>query len=291
MKRTHNDMVGIIVIMSLSISRVTYATVEEDWEKAKVEHTLVAYEAFLQKYADGTFAQEAHKRIGELLDRVLAMACLGQPSDSAALAVSGMHQAKMLMPGVSIALPDTITATTPGDFYYAICLTERTDNLDRCEYSRFGIDTMIASIIPQQIVWKVEIRAVRTGNRVDSTELRGNIPRCPSTAHFETMTEIQYVKGAEPSHAELLNWINKILGIEKQKERISKEKGGSDGKEKFVYVATPLPLYSGPYSQGPILVNMEAGTTLLVIGEEGVWYHVETPNNVTGWVAKGWVRE
>jgi hypothetical protein len=56
----------IIFVILLGMSRIGYATMEEDWEKAKSANTISAYEEFLQQYSEGAVVQEAHNRLEEL---------------------------------------------------------------------------------------------------------------------------------------------------------------------------------------------------------------------------------
>jgi hypothetical protein len=145
----------------------------------------------------------------------LSTACKGQPSDySAILAVSGKHYAMTSWEYLSL-LPKDLTATTPQDFYYAICISRNRRSYDMCKYFDnhpiTELRTVVGFIVPIQISWSIEIRESRTGEVINSTEISGSKPTCPSEASFSTRRETKYITGTEPSPSDVFDWIRKAL--------------------------------------------------------------------------------
>jgi len=75
-------------------------------------------------------------------EALLAICENGQASDLAAFAVSENRRALLLdmtpnTPNTSRYLTSDFKATTPGDFYYAICTTAKVKELKVCEYLCF----------------------------------------------------------------------------------------------------------------------------------------------------------
>jgi hypothetical protein len=348
MKRINNYMRGIILcILLLSVGRISHATVEKDWEKAKSENTISAYEAFLQKYPNGTFTQQVYKQLEELylqrlqqteiyrqwrneqsqqvpsdeltdskliqslsrstgalaqtlISQALSTACQGHPSDySAVLAISGIRHVVMQNTGVPISLLndpyhiEDMNAMTPGDAYYAICLTKRIEDLEKCTYKPSGLGEFgqtIGYIVTQQIMWSITIHDIRTGKQLDARELRGHGPNCPSTASFATgLGQTQYIIGDEPSSSEVLEWINQtVASLTPVKERIPLKQSPLQGSVVSVKLES-VRMFSQPEFKVTLLEEVRYGTKLGIIDETQYWYKVKTLEGKIGWVAKDWV--
>lgn len=333
MKRKNTYMIMITVFMTLvGGSHIAYATIEEDWEKAQSENTIIAYEEFLQDYPDGTFTQEAHKRLeelylqrikqteiyvkwveeqrqqapsGELTDSELIQAlsrsmayhaqkimeqarltaCDGQASVySAVLGISGKPHAKLQTEVMGVVLPYDLEAITPGDFYYAICLTRRIQNLNKCEYRTSSVLAMkgelIGYVVPQQVIWDITIHEVRTGKQIDSTSIYGNTPTCPENTFFTQKGQTYYNTGEEPSTTSAFAWIEATLKtLENPTESLPKT----------VWAKASVDLYPNPDDGSSPSTSINQGSTLTVLAEQGEWCKVETENHKIGWIRKNQV--
>lgn len=110
-------------------------------------------------------------------EALLAICENGQASDLAAFAVSENRRALLLdmtpnTPNTSRYLTSDFKATTPGDFYYAICTTAKVKELKVCEYETFKSEAH--RIIFERIVLNVIIRDIRTGGEVGSIFIYGS---------------------------------------------------------------------------------------------------------------------
>lgn len=125
----------------------------------------------------------------ELIRRTLLTACMGQASDSMALANSGIYQTQLSVYGNTVLhkflsndeylsnvyLSSDLNAVIPGNLYYASCLKKRSQHLETCEYFNI-MEGIHRTLIINQAVLDLEIREIRTGREVASTTIFGPLP-------------------------------------------------------------------------------------------------------------------
>lgn len=136
----------------------------------------------------------------------LNQACQGQKP---ALPIFGLDTKNIRYSIPSIfapLLPIEMSAQTPGQMRYAICIEETETILNVCEYVNNHY------LRRARFIWKINLVDVLSGQTLGKNDFKGGTPPgCPPRALFTSQESTQY--GSRPDMSSVLEWI-KSLGLE-----------------------------------------------------------------------------
>jgi tetratricopeptide (TPR) repeat protein len=186
---------------SFLLAMKTYITAKEfALDEAAQSSVDAGYGAALQGLANdtGTDGQS-------VIAAALQTACAGQKAESPSVGLSADQPAKGVVCASSILLPSELTATTPGNFRYAVEVTYKTVKIQSCPYGNWDYwlerDRQMATVV---------LRNSKTGAVAKTTQIYGSAPiACPYryTFYSNYVTET----GGPVDSQDIIDWLIKIL--------------------------------------------------------------------------------
>lgn len=162
------------------------------------------YEAALKDLSQDTSGEGK-----TLLQQTRTDACNDQLPTSPAINLAKDEPGKALSCDSEITLPVELEAVKPAHFRYVVSLLETgISDVERCRYT-LNVGGS-ATLIRQQIWWRVSVRNVSTGRVVAERVIRGTAPDfCPNTRYFND--RVEYEVGGPPSESAIADWLQDVL--------------------------------------------------------------------------------
>jgi hypothetical protein len=154
-------------------------------------------------------AQDTGPQGSAILAEALAGACLGDGVDSPALGILGIP-GRALYNSELFTLPPDLTADSPGQLKYVLCVEPSQREVQHCGLYRPGSAKLTLHLI--QTSWQAWAIDPRTGVSKHTRVFMGPSPgNCPRSWSAETGGDINVVADA-PSEDLIIDWLRGLLG-------------------------------------------------------------------------------
>ena len=154
-----------------------------------------AQEKILAAYSVSTSQQAVDQ-----MTTAITLACQGQRPE---LPIFGLDAEKIRFGLISfnMKLPTGWAAERPAELHYVICITEKDEEIQTCQYQGNHL------FVRMRYVWHVSINDILNGDEYDSKTFRGSNPKpCKSRDYFG-VTQARESFGDRPTVDEIVAWL------------------------------------------------------------------------------------
>lgn len=157
------------------------------------------------------FSMSRGAQAKELIGNAAASICQnGKPLETLPI-VGILEEKRLVVSGITIALPSSIQAQTPGSLYFVACAEEKEVTIQNCPFSRTGYGIVTHWIKRIRYEWQIKVYDALSGKLVNQRTFQGSAPKyCPRTYSFGS-SNTAYFRGDKPAVSSVTDWLASLL--------------------------------------------------------------------------------